>query len=166
MGPDSAASSARAPPDADLLRLGGRERADVLEHDHRLPADEDRERRQKPLEAVRRKRRAQGLERRLDPLDPPVAAARDAADLARVAGADREADDRATECLSLRKALFFLDVARTPEGPGLPPTGPPPIERLQRIAPLYGMEILGPPLAPRAADEVPGEVNPLRVIRG
>jgi mannose-6-phosphate isomerase-like protein (cupin superfamily) len=41
---------------------------------------------------------------------------------------------------------FFLDVGRTPDGPGLPPPGPPPIDKLQRIAPLYGMEILGPPL--------------------
>jgi quercetin dioxygenase-like cupin family protein len=42
---------------------------------------------------------------------------------------------------------FFLEGGRPPEGPGLPPPGPPDIATLQRVAPLYGMEIVGPPLA-------------------
>jgi quercetin dioxygenase-like cupin family protein len=46
---------------------------------------------------------------------------------------------------------FFLDVGRPPEGPGLPPPGPPEIDKLHRIAPQYGMEILGPPLRPAEA---------------
>jgi mannose-6-phosphate isomerase-like protein (cupin superfamily) len=41
---------------------------------------------------------------------------------------------------------FFVDGGRVPDGPGLPPPGPPDIEKLQRIAPGYGMEIVGPPL--------------------
>jgi mannose-6-phosphate isomerase-like protein (cupin superfamily) len=44
---------------------------------------------------------------------------------------------------------FFLEVGRAPEGPGLPPLGLPPIEQMHSIAPLYGMEILGPPLTAR-----------------
>ena len=43
---------------------------------------------------------------------------------------------------------FFLDGGRTPEGPGLPPPGPPDVEKLQQVASLYGAEIVGPPLAP------------------
>jgi cupin domain len=43
---------------------------------------------------------------------------------------------------------FFLEGGRPPEGPGLPPPGPPDIAKLQRVAPLYGMEIVGPPLPP------------------
>jgi quercetin dioxygenase-like cupin family protein len=42
---------------------------------------------------------------------------------------------------------FFVDAGRTPEGPGLPPPGPPDVERLARVAAQYGAEILGPPLA-------------------
>jgi quercetin dioxygenase-like cupin family protein len=42
---------------------------------------------------------------------------------------------------------FFVDGGRVPDGPGLPPPGPPDIEKLQRVAPRYGMEIVGPPLA-------------------
>jgi quercetin dioxygenase-like cupin family protein len=45
---------------------------------------------------------------------------------------------------------FFLDAGREPEGPGLPPPGPPDIERLARVAAQYGSEILGPPLGPGA----------------
>ena len=42
---------------------------------------------------------------------------------------------------------FFLDGGRVPEGPGLPPPGTAPdIEKLKRVAPLYGSEIVGPPL--------------------
>jgi mannose-6-phosphate isomerase-like protein (cupin superfamily) len=41
---------------------------------------------------------------------------------------------------------FFLDGGRAAEGPGLPPPGPPDIEKLKRVAPLYGAEIIGPPL--------------------
>ena len=44
---------------------------------------------------------------------------------------------------------FFLDAGREPEGPGLPPPGPPDVARLQQLAPAYGNEILGPPLTPR-----------------
>ena len=43
---------------------------------------------------------------------------------------------------------FFVDAGRTPEGPGLPPPGPPDVERLARVAAQYGAEILGPPLVP------------------
>jgi len=43
---------------------------------------------------------------------------------------------------------FFLEGGRPPDGPGLPPPGPPDIAKLQRVAPLYGMEIVGPPLPP------------------
>jgi mannose-6-phosphate isomerase-like protein (cupin superfamily) len=41
---------------------------------------------------------------------------------------------------------FFLDAGRTPEGPGLPPPGPPDIDRLKRASERYGAEIVGPPL--------------------
>jgi hypothetical protein len=44
---------------------------------------------------------------------------------------------------------YFVDAGRTPEGPGLPPPGPPDVEKLQRFAPLYESEIVGPPLQPR-----------------
>jgi hypothetical protein len=43
---------------------------------------------------------------------------------------------------------FFLDGGRTPEGPGLPPPGPPDVPKLQQVASLYGAEIVGPPLVP------------------
>ncbi len=43
---------------------------------------------------------------------------------------------------------FFLDAGRIPEGPGLPPPGPPDVELLRRVAAQYGSEIVGPPLAP------------------
>src|SRR4051794_14463511 len=42
---------------------------------------------------------------------------------------------------------FFVDGGRVPEGPGLPPPGPPDIEKMQRAAAQYGSEIVGPPLA-------------------
>ena len=42
---------------------------------------------------------------------------------------------------------FFVEAGRPPEGPGLPPAGPPDIATLQRVAPRYGNEIVGPPLA-------------------
>jgi mannose-6-phosphate isomerase-like protein (cupin superfamily) len=48
---------------------------------------------------------------------------------------------------------FFVDGGRTPEAPGLPPAGPPDVEKLKRVAPLYGSEILGPPLAPATGRE-------------
>ncbi len=47
---------------------------------------------------------------------------------------------------------FFVEGGRIPEGPGLPPPGPPEIEKLQRIAPGYGMEIIGPPLVAAGAE--------------
>jgi mannose-6-phosphate isomerase-like protein (cupin superfamily) len=43
---------------------------------------------------------------------------------------------------------FFVEAGRTPEGPGLPPPGPPDVARLRELAPRFGNEILGPPLAP------------------
>jgi hypothetical protein len=43
---------------------------------------------------------------------------------------------------------FFVDGGRTPEGPGLPPPGPPDVARLKELAPRYGNEIVGPPLTP------------------
>lgn len=46
---------------------------------------------------------------------------------------------------------FFVDGGRPAEGPGLPPPGPPDIEKLKRVAPLYGDEIIGPPLTVRGA---------------
>ena len=44
---------------------------------------------------------------------------------------------------------YFVDAGRPPEGPGLPPPGPPDVAKLQRLAPLYESEIVGPPLTPR-----------------
>jgi quercetin dioxygenase-like cupin family protein len=44
---------------------------------------------------------------------------------------------------------FFVEGGRTPEGPGLPPPGPPDIAKLRDLAPRYGNEIIGPPLTPR-----------------
>jgi quercetin dioxygenase-like cupin family protein len=44
---------------------------------------------------------------------------------------------------------YFVDAGRPPEGPGLPPPGPPDVAKLQRLAPLYESEIVGPPLEPR-----------------
>ncbi len=44
---------------------------------------------------------------------------------------------------------FFVDGGRPPEHEGLPPAGPPDIERLRRVAAEYGNEIVGPPLQPR-----------------
>lgn len=44
---------------------------------------------------------------------------------------------------------FFVDAGREPEGPGLPPPGPPDIAKLQEVARVYGNEIVGPPLTPR-----------------
>jgi quercetin dioxygenase-like cupin family protein len=41
---------------------------------------------------------------------------------------------------------FFLEGGRTPEGPGLPPPGPPDVAKLRELGPRYGNEILGPPL--------------------
>jgi quercetin dioxygenase-like cupin family protein len=47
---------------------------------------------------------------------------------------------------------FFLDAGSTPEGPGLPPTGPSDVETLKRVAARYGSEIVGPPLSPGTRD--------------
>jgi quercetin dioxygenase-like cupin family protein len=41
---------------------------------------------------------------------------------------------------------FFIEGGRTPEGPGLPPPGPPDVARLRELAPRFGSEIIGPPL--------------------
>jgi mannose-6-phosphate isomerase-like protein (cupin superfamily) len=43
---------------------------------------------------------------------------------------------------------FFVEAGRTPEGPGLPPPGPPDVEKLKRVSATYGAEIVGPPLGP------------------
>jgi quercetin dioxygenase-like cupin family protein len=43
---------------------------------------------------------------------------------------------------------FFVDGGRAPEGPGLPPPGPPDIEKLKRMAARFESEIIGPPLTP------------------
>ena len=43
---------------------------------------------------------------------------------------------------------FFLEAGRGPEGPGLPPPGPPDVPKLKAVAALYGSEIVGPPLTP------------------
>jgi quercetin dioxygenase-like cupin family protein len=45
---------------------------------------------------------------------------------------------------------FFLDAGREPEGPGLPPPGPPDVPKLREVAARYGSEIVGPPLTPGA----------------
>ena len=50
---------------------------------------------------------------------------------------------------------FFVDVGRPPEGEGLPPAGPPDIEKLKRVGADYGNEIVGPPLQPRAVEQAP-----------
>jgi quercetin dioxygenase-like cupin family protein len=42
---------------------------------------------------------------------------------------------------------FFVEGGRPPEGPGLPPPGPPDVAKLRELAPRFGNEILGPPLA-------------------
>jgi quercetin dioxygenase-like cupin family protein len=44
---------------------------------------------------------------------------------------------------------FFVEGGRTPETEGLPPAGPPDIERMQRAAAVYESEIVGPPMLPR-----------------
>ena len=44
---------------------------------------------------------------------------------------------------------FFVDGGRVPEHEGLPPAGPPDIDRLRAAAELHGSEIIGPPMAPR-----------------
>ena len=46
---------------------------------------------------------------------------------------------------------YFVEGGREPEGPGLPPPGPPDVARLIALSPAYGSEILGPPLTPREA---------------
>jgi mannose-6-phosphate isomerase-like protein (cupin superfamily) len=43
---------------------------------------------------------------------------------------------------------LFVDASRPAEHGGLPPAGPPDIERLKRVSERYGAEIVGPPLAP------------------
>jgi hypothetical protein len=42
---------------------------------------------------------------------------------------------------------FFAAAGRPAESDGLPPAAPPDIERLKVAAGLFGMEIVGPPLA-------------------
>jgi quercetin dioxygenase-like cupin family protein len=46
---------------------------------------------------------------------------------------------------------FLVDAGRTPGGPGLPPPGPPDVERLKQLSAAYGSEIVGPPLRPEGA---------------
>jgi quercetin dioxygenase-like cupin family protein len=45
---------------------------------------------------------------------------------------------------------MFVDGGRTPDHEGLPPAGPPDIEKLKHVAAEYGNEIVGPPLQPKA----------------
>lgn len=45
---------------------------------------------------------------------------------------------------------FFAAAGRPAEDDGLPPQGPQDLERLQRVAKEFGLEFVGPPLAPRA----------------
>ncbi|HJZ62055.1 MAG TPA: quercetin 2,3-dioxygenase [Miltoncostaeaceae bacterium] len=45
---------------------------------------------------------------------------------------------------------FFVDAGDPPADGGLPPAGPPDIDRLKRVAAEYGAEIVGPPMQPRA----------------
>jgi quercetin dioxygenase-like cupin family protein len=45
---------------------------------------------------------------------------------------------------------FFVDAGRTPETEGLPPAGPPDVERLRSFLGTYDHEFVGPPLQPRA----------------
>jgi mannose-6-phosphate isomerase-like protein (cupin superfamily) len=45
---------------------------------------------------------------------------------------------------------FFAEGGRPAEHDGLPPAGPPDIEKLNRIVDEYGLEFVGPTLAPRA----------------
>jgi hypothetical protein len=66
---------------------------------------------------------------------------------------------------------FFVDAARTPEGPGLPPPGPPDVATLKQVLARYGSEIVGPPLTPwspdaEAADQPVDVAGPLRVLAG
>lgn len=48
---------------------------------------------------------------------------------------------------------FFVDAGRPPEAAGLPPAGPPDVEKLRRVGADYGNEIVGPPLRPRSVDD-------------
>jgi hypothetical protein len=43
---------------------------------------------------------------------------------------------------------YFVDAGRPPEHDGLPPFGPPDVALLRRVGDEYGLEIVGPPLAP------------------
>jgi hypothetical protein len=45
---------------------------------------------------------------------------------------------------------FLVDAGRTPEGGGLPPAGPPDLERLGRFLGPYENELVGAPLRPRS----------------
>jgi quercetin dioxygenase-like cupin family protein len=45
---------------------------------------------------------------------------------------------------------FFVDAGRTPESAGMPPAGPPDVERLRRFLGTYEHEFVGPPLQPRS----------------
>ena len=44
---------------------------------------------------------------------------------------------------------YFVAAGRPAENDGLPPAGPPDLELLQRFSSDFGLEIVGPPLAPR-----------------
>jgi mannose-6-phosphate isomerase-like protein (cupin superfamily) len=66
--------------------------------------------------------------------------------------------DRAAHLLTLLSPgggeRFFVEGGRPPEGEGLPPFGPPDIEKLRRASAAFGNEILGPPMQPRDAESV------------
>jgi mannose-6-phosphate isomerase-like protein (cupin superfamily) len=42
----------------------------------------------------------------------------------------------------------FIEGGRPAEGEGLPPVGPPDIEKLKQVSERFGAEIVGPPMAP------------------
>jgi hypothetical protein len=43
---------------------------------------------------------------------------------------------------------FFVAAGRPAESDGLPPQGPPDVERLRQVGEEYGVSFVGPPLAP------------------
>jgi quercetin dioxygenase-like cupin family protein len=47
---------------------------------------------------------------------------------------------------------FFIEAGKPPEGEGLPPAGPPDIEKLTQVAAKFGTEIVGPPMQPGQAN--------------
>jgi mannose-6-phosphate isomerase-like protein (cupin superfamily) len=50
---------------------------------------------------------------------------------------------------------YFVAAGRPPEHDGLPPAGPPDVGMLDRVGRDFGLEIVGPPIAPN--DALPGQ---------